>query len=220
MTTGKKRALTRQTFVSRVTSLLLHMLPRLVMAFLSRNKRLLISWLQSPSAVILEAPEIVHHCFHCFPIYLANAMSFIFFNDNFEKIYAYLFWPCQVLIAVWGFFIVACRLLSCSMQDLVPWPGIRLDPPPWEHGLLSTGSPGKSHKCHFFPFLPVGHLLSSTRCTYSSPFLIYSLPCLTNYLFFISWLKHHLPWEALPDSLVCLLLSYRSLGALFPLHGT
>ena len=99
-TLEKNTALTRQTFVSRVTSLLLNMLPRLVMAFLSRNKRLLISWLQSPSAVILEAPEIVHHCFHCFPIYLANAMSFIFFNDNFEKIYAYLFWPCQVLIAV------------------------------------------------------------------------------------------------------------------------
>ena len=51
-------------------SLLLNMLSRLVMAFLPRSKHLLISWLQSPSAVILEPPKIVSHCFHCFPIYL------------------------------------------------------------------------------------------------------------------------------------------------------
>ena len=54
MTTGKTIALTRQTFVGKVMSLLLNMLSRLVIAFLSRSKRLLISWLQSPSAVILE----------------------------------------------------------------------------------------------------------------------------------------------------------------------
>ena len=58
MTTGKTIALTRQTFVGKVMSLLLHMLSRLVITFLRRNKRLLISWLQSPSAVILEPPEI------------------------------------------------------------------------------------------------------------------------------------------------------------------
>ena len=51
-------------------SLLLNMLSRLVVAFLSRSKDLLISWLQSPSAVILEPQKIVSHCFHCFPIYL------------------------------------------------------------------------------------------------------------------------------------------------------
>ena len=54
MTTGKTIALTRWTFVSKVMSLLLNMLSRLVIAFLPRRKRLLISWLQSPSAVILE----------------------------------------------------------------------------------------------------------------------------------------------------------------------
>ena len=54
MTTGKTIALTRQTFVGKVTSLLFNMLSRLVITFLPRSKRLLISWLQSPSAVILE----------------------------------------------------------------------------------------------------------------------------------------------------------------------
>ena len=58
MTTGKTIALTRQTFVGNVMSLLLNMLSRLVITFLPRSKRLLISWLQSPSAVILETPKI------------------------------------------------------------------------------------------------------------------------------------------------------------------
>ena len=71
MTTGKTIALTRQTSVDKVMSLLFNMLPRLVITFLLRSKHLLISWLQSPSAVILEPPKIkVCHCFHCFPIYL------------------------------------------------------------------------------------------------------------------------------------------------------
>ena len=70
MTTGKTIALTRWTFVGKVMSLLFNMLSRLVVIFLSRSKRLLISWLQSPSAVILEPPKIVWHWFHCFPIYL------------------------------------------------------------------------------------------------------------------------------------------------------
>ena len=68
-TTGKTIALTRWTFAGKVMSLLLNMLSRLVITFLPRSKRLLISWLQSPSAVILEPPKIVWHCFHCFPIY-------------------------------------------------------------------------------------------------------------------------------------------------------
>src|SRR5574337_515710 len=57
MTTGKTIALTRRTFVGKVMSLLLNMLPRLVITFLPRSKRLLISWVQSPSAVILEPPR-------------------------------------------------------------------------------------------------------------------------------------------------------------------
>ena len=96
MTTGKTIALTRRTFVDKVMSLLFilfyffflevsdwkleimhhhthvlfNMLSRLVITFLPRSKCLLISWLQSPSAVILEPRKIVSHCFHCFPIYL------------------------------------------------------------------------------------------------------------------------------------------------------
>ena len=71
MTTRKTIAFTRRTFVGKVISLLFNMLSRLVITFLPRSKRLLISWLQSPSAVILEPPQNkVYHCFHCFPIYL------------------------------------------------------------------------------------------------------------------------------------------------------
>ena len=58
MTTGKTKALTRGTFVGKVMSLLFNMLSRLVITFLARSKHLLISWLQSPSAMILEPPKI------------------------------------------------------------------------------------------------------------------------------------------------------------------
>ena len=67
MTTGKTIAFTRWTFAGKVMSLLFNMLSRLVKTFLPRSKHFIISWLQSPSAVILEPPKIV--C-HCFPIYL------------------------------------------------------------------------------------------------------------------------------------------------------
>ena len=72
MTTGKTIALTRRIFVDKAMSLLFNMLSRLVIDFLPRSKHLLISWLQSPSAVILEPPpqNNISHCFHCFPIYL------------------------------------------------------------------------------------------------------------------------------------------------------
>ena len=72
MTTGKIIALTRRTFVGRVMSLLLNMLSRLVITFLPQSKHLLISWLQSQSAVILEPPppNKACHSLHCFPVYL------------------------------------------------------------------------------------------------------------------------------------------------------
>ena len=70
MTTRKTITLTRRTFVGKIMSLLFNMLSRLVITFFPRSKRLLISWLQSPSAVILEPPKNkVSHSFHCFPIY-------------------------------------------------------------------------------------------------------------------------------------------------------
>ena len=70
VTTRKTIALTRRAFVSKVMSLLFNMLSRLVIAFLTRSKHLLILWLQSPSAVILEPKKRKSHCFHCFSIYL------------------------------------------------------------------------------------------------------------------------------------------------------
>ena len=71
MTTGKTIALTRRTLIGKVMSLLFNVLSRLVITFLPRSKCRLISWLQSPSAVIWEPPQKdkVCHCFHCFPIY-------------------------------------------------------------------------------------------------------------------------------------------------------
>ena len=71
MTIGKTIALSRWTFLGKVMSLLFNMLSRLVIAFLPRSKHLLISWLRSPSTVILEPSKIVCHCFHRFLIYLS-----------------------------------------------------------------------------------------------------------------------------------------------------
>ena len=70
LTTGKAIALTIWTFVGKVISLLLNMLSRFVIASLPRSKRLLISWLQPPSTVILEPKKMKWHCFRFFPFYL------------------------------------------------------------------------------------------------------------------------------------------------------
>ena len=70
MTNGKTTALTRQTFVGKVMFLLFNILYKFFIAFLPRSKCLLISWLQSPFAVILEPKKIKSHCFHCFPVNL------------------------------------------------------------------------------------------------------------------------------------------------------
>ena len=74
MTTGKTIALTRWTLVGKVMSLLLNILSRLVITFLPRSKRLLISWLQSPSAVILKPPKI-------------NLVFYLNFQVKFEKLF-------------------------------------------------------------------------------------------------------------------------------------
>ena len=84
MTTGKTIALTRETFVGKVMSLFLNMLSRLVITFLPRSKRLLISWLQSPSAVILEPPKIksdtvsIVSPFICHEVMGPDAVIFVF----------------------------------------------------------------------------------------------------------------------------------------------
>ena len=77
MTTGKTiaLALTRQTFVGKVMSLLFNMLSRLVITYFPRSKRLLISWLQSPSAVILEPPKIKSNTVSPFPMKWWDQMS-------------------------------------------------------------------------------------------------------------------------------------------------
>ena len=84
MTTGKTIALTRWTFVGKVMSLLFNMLPRLVITFLPRSKHLLISWLQSPSAVILEPQKIKSATVStvspsiCHEVMGPDAMTFVF----------------------------------------------------------------------------------------------------------------------------------------------
>jgi len=69
-TTRETIVFTSRTFAGKIMSLLFNMLSRLVITFLPTSKCLSISWLQSPSTVILEPPKIVSHRFHCFPIYL------------------------------------------------------------------------------------------------------------------------------------------------------
>ena len=86
MTIGKTIALTRQTSVGKVISLLLNMLSRLVITFIPRSQHLLISWLQSPSAVLLELKKIVCHCFHYFPTYLPWSDGTRCHNLSFLKV--------------------------------------------------------------------------------------------------------------------------------------
>ena len=89
MTTGKIIALTRWIFVSKVISLLFNMMYRLVIAFLPRNKHLLISWLQSPSAVILEPKKIkslsvsIVSPSTCHQVMGPDAMILVFLNVEF-----------------------------------------------------------------------------------------------------------------------------------------
>ena len=85
MTTGKTIALTVWILVSRVMSLLFHTPSRFVIAFLPRSNRLLISWLQSPSTVILQTKEEIGYCFPfspsiCHEVMELDAMILVFFN--------------------------------------------------------------------------------------------------------------------------------------------
>ena len=94
MTTGKTIALTRQTFVSKVISLHFNMLSRLVITFLPRSECLLISWLQSPSAVILEPNS---YCFHCFPIYFLWSDGTRSHDLSFQKLRRVRVYGCILL---------------------------------------------------------------------------------------------------------------------------
>ena len=94
LTTGETIALTRWTFVGKVISLLINMLYRFVLAFLSWSKHLLISWLHSPSAVIFGAQENkAFHCFHgfpsiCYEVIWLDAMIFIFWMLSFNPAFS------------------------------------------------------------------------------------------------------------------------------------
>ena len=96
MTTGKTIALTRRTFVGKVMSLLLNMLSKLVIAFLPRSKRLLISWLESPSAVILEPRKIksvtisIFSPSICHEVMEPDAMILVFRMLSFRPIFSLL----------------------------------------------------------------------------------------------------------------------------------
>ena len=97
MTTGKNIALIRRTFVSKVMSLLFNMLSRLVITFLPRSKRLLISWLWSPSAVILEPPKIKSDTVStvslsiCREVMGPDAMILVFWMLSFKPVFSLLF---------------------------------------------------------------------------------------------------------------------------------
>ena len=113
MTTGKTKTLTRQTFVDKVMSLLFNMLSRLVIAFLPRSKCLLISWLQPPSAVILEPPKIkpatVSIVFPsiCHEVMGLDAMILVFWMLSFKP--AFLFFS----------FTFIKRLFSSSLLSAI-----------------------------------------------------------------------------------------------------
>ena len=114
MTTGKTIPLTRQTFVGKVMSLLFNMLSRLVIPFLPRNKRLLISRLQSPSAVILELKKIVSlfPFFLFFPIYLPEVMGL---DTMILVVWMLSFKPAFSL----SFFTFIKRLFSSSLLSAI-----------------------------------------------------------------------------------------------------
>ena len=97
MTTGKTIALTRKTFVSNAMFLLFNILSRFVIVFLPWSKRLLILWLQSPSAVILEPKKIKSLTVSivspsiCHEVMGPDAMIFVFFNVEFQASFFTLF---------------------------------------------------------------------------------------------------------------------------------
>ena len=96
MTTGKTKALTRGTFISQVMYLLFNRLSRFIIAFLPRSKHLLISWLQSPSAVILEPPKIksltvsIVSASICHEVMGLDAMIFVFWMLSFKPFQLFL----------------------------------------------------------------------------------------------------------------------------------
>ena len=122
MSTGKKIALTIWTFVGKVMSLLLNMLSRFVIAFLPRNKHLLISWLQSPSTVILELRKIKSVCFHFFPFYFSwshgtRCHDLSFLMSSFKQAFSLSFTLISRLFSFFSF--SAFRVVSSAYMKLL-----------------------------------------------------------------------------------------------------
>ena len=121
LTTGKIIALTRQTFVVKFMSLLFNMLSRLAIAFLPRSKRLLISWLQSPSAVILEPPKIksatvspsISH-----EVMGPDATIFVFWMLSFRSAFSSLLFHSHQEV-LWFLSLSAIRVLSSAYLRLL-----------------------------------------------------------------------------------------------------
>ena len=114
MTTGKTIALTIRTFVSKVMSLLFNTLPRFVIAFLPRSRRLLISWLQSSSTVILEPEKTVCHCFHFFTSTCCEVMG--------QDAMILTFWmlSCKPAFSLSSFILIKKLFISLSAMRVVP----------------------------------------------------------------------------------------------------
>ena len=112
MTTGKTMALTRRTFAGKVTSLLFNMLSRLVITFLPKSKHLLISWLQSPSVVILKPRRIKSTTVSlsiCHEVMGLDSLIFVFWMLSFKPTFSLSFLP------------FLKRLFSSSSLDVVYW---------------------------------------------------------------------------------------------------
>ena len=117
MTTRKTIALTLWTLIGKVMSLLFNTLFRFVIAFLPRSKRLLISWLWSPSVVILESKKIKCGCFYCFPIHLHEMMG----PDPMCKIHCQLVGPQEHRLGLARFLLTSAWTLvwtQCCTADL------------------------------------------------------------------------------------------------------
>ena len=132
LTSGKTISLTRQIFVSKVMSLLLNTLSRFVIAFLPRSKHLLISWVQSPSIVILEPKKIKSVCFHFFLCCLSwsdgtRCSDLKFFSVEFQASFFTLLFHLQQkhfssssLSAIWVVSSTYLRLLVFLLEILIP----------------------------------------------------------------------------------------------------
>ena len=119
MTTGKTIALTRQNFVSKVTSLLLNVLSRFVIALFPRSEHLLTSWLQSPSAVILESKERkVCHCFYFFLFYLPWSYGTSCHDISFLGLFFFFFLSFKQAFSLSSFTLIK-RLLGSSLLSAI-----------------------------------------------------------------------------------------------------